>query len=154
QRGAAVAKGAAAAAAGAGAGERGDRADAGDGPASAAEAAAHGASDLDAIRKRAAGASDRGAGGAPIRTAAQTGTRSGRPDGMRAAELPLGAGGAGRLVRGDGEGGWRGAQTALVRDAQHGVRRRVPSGLYARYAASIAGSARVGVRLFRGRVPD
>ena len=50
--------------------------------------------------------------------------------------------------------GGEAAQAAVLRDAQHGVGRRVSSGLHARHAASVAGSARARVRLFRRRVPD
>ena len=43
----------------------------------------------------------------------------------------LGPGSAGRLVRGGGETGRRAAQAAVLRDAEHGVGRRVSSGLHA-----------------------
>src|SRR5579862_1063637 len=128
------------------------RGDAGGGSAGAAEAAAHGASDLCTVAGRAPGVSDRRGDRAAVR--AETETGAGGTGGVRATELRLGPGGSGRLVRSGGETGGGAVQAAVLRDAQHGVGRRVSSGLHACYAASAIGGARAGLRLFRGRVPD
>ena len=106
------------------------------------------------LRDRASGASE--IGEATVRryvpgTEAGTGAR--RPGRVRAAELRLGPGRPGRLVRGGGEAGRRTPQAAVLRHAQHGVGRRVSSGLHERHAAGVAGSARARLRVFRRRVP-
>src|ERR1700691_629689 len=105
------------------------RSDAGRRSAGAAEAAAHGASDLDAVAGRAFRVSDRRGHRAAVRAETETGT--GRASGVRAAELRLGSGGAGRLVRSRGEVRGRAAQAAVLRNAPYGVGGRVSSGLHA-----------------------
>ena len=94
------------------------------------------------LRAGTSGAPGRRADGAAIRGAAQAGAGSERPGSVRAAELPLGQEGAGRLVRGRSETGWRALHAAVLRDAEHGVGRRVSPGLHQRDAAGISGSSR------------
>ena len=76
-------------------------------PAGAAQAAAHGASDLGAAACGASGTSGGGADSAAVRRPTEARTGPERPGSIRAAELQLGPGSAGRLVRSDGETGRR-----------------------------------------------
>src|ERR1700693_5570599 len=89
------------------------RAYAGGGSAGAAEAAAHGTSDLGTVARRASGVYDRRGHRAAVRAETETGT--GGTGGVRAAELRLGPGGAGGLVRSGGETGGRAPQAAVLR---------------------------------------
>src|SRR5579862_44435 len=73
------------------------RADAGSRSAGAAEAAAHRTPDVGAVARRTSRVSDRRGHRAAVR--AETETRAGWARGVRAAELRLGPGGAGGLVR-------------------------------------------------------
>ena len=130
-------------------------ADAGRGPASAAQAAAHGASDLDAACAKS------------IPSHAVGEPRCGVMCSVRKRELGL----SGREVfvpqsydwgqeaqvdwfEAHGQAGRRSCEAAVLRDAQHGVGRRLPSGLHARHAAGVSGSPRTGLRLLWRRVPD
>src|SRR5580658_5403076 len=88
------------------------RADAGGRSPGAAEAAAHGASHLDAVARGARGAADRRGHGAAVRAETEAGTRG--PGGVRAAELRVGTRGAGRLVRSRGETGGRALQASFL----------------------------------------
>ena len=65
-----------------------------------------------------------------------------RPDGVRAADVRLGPGGAGRLVRSGRDPRRRGGDAAGVLPAEHGERRGVPPRLSARDAAGVSRSAR------------
>src|SRR5580704_14579399 len=95
------------------------RADAGSRSAGATKAAAHGTSGVGAAARRTTRVSDRRGHRAAVRAETETGT--GRAGGVRAAELRLGPGGAGRLVRSRSEVGGRASQAAVLRDAQYGV---------------------------------
>src|SRR5579863_9957411 len=86
-----------------GSGQRGNRPDARERPASAAQAAAHGAPHLDPAARGATWPSDRRAHRAAIRTATETRARTVRPGSIRAAELRLGP----KKVRSTGLKRWR-----------------------------------------------
>src|SRR5579872_293308 len=94
-----------------------------------------------------------GSDGAALRAAAQAGAGCGSERDVRAAELRLGRGGPGGLVR--SHGGVRGGPPdhAFFQHAQHGGRRGVSRGVFPRHAASVFGSARTGFSLFRRSVP-
>ncbi len=72
---------------------------------------------------------------------------------VHSAGLRLGRRSAGGLVRGDGRDWGRAPVGSSLRDALDGQRRSVSCGLLSRHAAGISGSARVGVWLFRWRLP-
>src|SRR6202040_1392257 len=82
-----------------GSGQKAHRPDAGGRPASAAQATAHGTSDLDTAARGAFRAPHRGAHGPAIRADEETGAGTQLPGSIRAAELRLGPRSTGRLVR-------------------------------------------------------
>src|SRR5713226_4718813 len=122
------------------------RADAGSRPAGAAQATAHGAPGLGQAAGRTCGAAGGGADSAAVRGSTEARTGAERPGSIRAAELPLGPGSAGRLVRSGGEAGRRAPQAAVLRDAEHGIGRRLPPRLHQRDATSVSGRARARLR--------
>ena len=110
--------------------QRSDRADTAAGSGSAAKTTTHGAPDLGAAERRASRTPGRRADRPAICRTTEAGAGPERTGSVRTAELRTGTGRAGRLVRGRGETGWRAAHATVLRDAEHGVRRRVPPGLY------------------------
>jgi hypothetical protein len=90
---------------------------------------------------------------AALRAATEARTGAERPGSVRAAELRVGPGSAGGLVRSDGQAGRRSCASCSSSRCAAWVGRRLPSGLHARHAAGVAGSARACLRLFRRRVP-
>src|SRR5579863_3154168 len=105
----------------AGSGESAYRADADRRFNSATQAAAHSASYLDPAARGTSRDSDRRANRTPLCGDAEARGGFERRGSIRAAELHVGTGGAGRLVRSGGETGRRNTRAAVLRDAQNGI---------------------------------
>jgi hypothetical protein len=90
---------------------------------------------------------------APFRAGAQARVRTHGARDVCAAGLRLGRRGAGGLVRGRCRDRGRAPVGSPLRDALDGKWRGVSRGVLSRHSAGISGSARVGIWIFRGRVP-